>query len=251
MKDIPHLVRSARDLRERLWVDPHRPRYHFVPPDGWFNDANGTLFWNGRYHIFYLARSPIPDPGKPDEEKWVEVWDHASSRDLVHWRIHPPAVTPSSDGSTPRGMWSGDAIENAPRPALVYHVPTQGTCVSVSDGEEQTAVVYRPVEQTLTVDVGRSTLDSRVRYALRRDGDQWTFTHEQTAPLELPQDEPLQLRLFIDRSVLEVFANGRQCITQRIYPTRPDSLRVRVFARGGGATVRSVEAWTIDPTNSW
>ena len=43
---------------------------------------------------------------------------------------------------------------------------------------------------------------------------------------QLQPREPLKLRIFIDRSVVEVFANGRQCMTQRIYPARRDSLGV-------------------------
>jgi len=45
----------------------------------------------------------------------------------------------------------------------------------------------------------------------------------QEAPFELEDGETLKLRIFIDKSVLEVFANGRQCITQRLYPSRKDS----------------------------
>ena len=54
----------------------------------------------------------------------------------------------------------------------------------------------------------------------------------QEAPFELAAGEGLELRIFLDRSVLEVFANGRQCITQRIYSTRADSLGVRLFSKG-------------------
>jgi len=69
----------------------------------------------------------------------------------------------------------------------------------------------------------------------------------QTAPLALGPEEPLRLRVFLDRSILEVFANGRQCVTQRFYPSRPDSLNVRLFARGGAANVVRVEAWQMGP----
>ena len=44
VENIDNLVRSARELRDRLWSDAHRPRYHLMPPDGFFNDANGTFF---------------------------------------------------------------------------------------------------------------------------------------------------------------------------------------------------------------
>ena len=62
------------------------------------------------------------------------------------------------------------------------------------------------------------------------------------APLDLKDGEPLRLRIFIDRSIVEVFANGRQCLTLRTYPTLKDSTGVSVFARGGGAKLVSLVA---------
>ncbi len=61
----------------------------------------------------------------------------------------------------------------------------------------------------------------------------------------------LRLRVFIDRSVVEVFANERQVVMRRIYPTRQDSVGVRLFARGGAAQVRVWRAWEMDATNVW
>ena len=40
------------------------------------------------------------------------------------------------------------------------------------------------------------------------------------APLELLENEPLVLRIFIDRSIAEVFAHDKQAIARRIYPIR-------------------------------
>ncbi len=73
----------------------------------------------------------------------------------------------------------------------------------------------------------------------------------QEAPFALRQGESLQLRIYLDRSVLEVFANGRQCMAQRIYPTRGDSTGVALFSRGGAATVRRPRAWDLAATNPW
>jgi sucrose-6-phosphate hydrolase SacC (GH32 family) len=132
-KSVEPLVRAARTLRTQLQTDPQRPRYHLIPPEGWFNDANGALYWNGRYHLFYLARTPIPDHENLGKEHWAEVWDHASSADLVHWVFHRPALVPETDGTTPNGIWSGGAVSGAPKPTLIYHVPKQGTCLASSD----------------------------------------------------------------------------------------------------------------------
>ena len=64
-------------------------------------------------------------------------------------------------------------------------------------------------------------------------------------PLYLKDGELLHLRVFIDRSVIEVFANGRQCLTLRAYPTRPDSTGVSVFARGSDARLVSLTAYQM------
>ena len=68
-----------------------------------------------------------------------------------------------------------------------------------------------------------------------------------SGPLELERGALLRLHVFVDRSVLEVFANGRLCMTSRIYPTRPDSTAIGLFAAGGPATLRSMEVWSMKP----
>ena len=60
--------------------------------------------------------------------------------------------------------------------------------------------------------------------------------------------ESLKLHIFLDRSVMEIFANRRQCLTQRIYPTRADSLGVSIFTSGGEAFLNRLDAWTMTPT---
>jgi sucrose-6-phosphate hydrolase SacC (GH32 family) len=502
--ETERLIRCSRELQERFRQDPHRPRYHFLPPAGWMNDINGAIFWKGRYHIFYQHH---PDGGY---WHWMQ-WGHASSADLTHWVHHPIALTPTLEGPDRDGCFSGGAlVSREGTPTFIYHGVPEGTCLATSeddlltgwtkhaanpvirvpepgepghtfyvvfdpcawregdtyaalignrvpaqsgdatslfkspdlvhweyvgpfyesdrrwtdadedcavpdffplgdrhvllfcshlqgtqyylgrydgrrfqpethgwmswpggllggprtlldgqgrriffdwirelrgvereraagwsgvmtlprvlslaaegtlcvepvpevealrfndrecrglhwvadaeivldgvwgdglelalemepegarefgvkvrcspDGVEQTAVVYAPEERALKVDVGRSTLDENIRYtyyrnlgALDRLPESQRRVSAQAAPLELAPGEPLRLRLFLDRSVLEVFANSRQCITQRIYPTRRDSLGVLLFARGGSVRVKSVQAWDLAPTNS-
>ena len=57
--------------------------------------------------------------------------------------------------------------------------------------------------------------------------------------------------MFIDRSVFEVFANRRLCLTQRLCPTRPNSTAGRLFATGAAALARVVEAWDMEPVAPW
>ena len=71
------------------------------------------------------------------------------------------------------------------------------------------------------------------------------------APFMLDSNEALNLRVFVDKSVVEIFANGRQAISRRIYPSRSDSLGVSVFSKGGPLLVGSFESWEISPSNPY
>ena len=66
------------------------------------------------------------------------------------------------------------------------------------------------------------------------------------APVVIPPDEPFRLHVFVDRSILEVFVNGRQCLAVRVYPSRPDSLGVSFRSQGRDARLRSLDAWQMD-----
>ena len=67
----------------------------------------------------------------------------------------------------------------------------------------------------------------------------------ETAQVYLKNDEPLKLRVFIDRSVVEVFVNGKQCVAARVYPGRKDSVGVSFQARGSDAMITSFDAWQM------
>ena len=67
----------------------------------------------------------------------------------------------------------------------------------------------------------------------------------ETAPVFLEPDEPLKLRVFVDRSVVEVFVNGKQCVAARVYPGREDSLGVSLRAQGKDATLKALDAWQM------
>ena len=67
-----------------------------------------------------------------------------------------------------------------------------------------------------------------------------------TAQVPLGADEPLRLRVFVDRSMVEVFANGRQCLAVRVYPERHDSVGVSLRSQGASSLVRFLHAWQMD-----
>jgi beta-fructofuranosidase len=100
-----------------------------------------------------------------------------------------------------------------------------------SDGAEQTLVLYDRRGGHLVVDRTRASLDEDTARDVR------------ATPLALAASEPLRLRIFVDRSVVEVFANERACMTARVYPTRADALGAGLVARGDAAQLISLTAW--------
>ncbi len=67
----------------------------------------------------------------------------------------------------------------------------------------------------------------------------------ETAPFQLNPDESVKLRIFIDKSVVEVFVNGKQCVAMRVYPGREDSMGVSILSHGQDAELSSLEAWQM------
>lgn len=112
--------------------DPHRPRYHFLPPDAWMNDPNGVIQWHGQYHLFYQHN--------PHAARWAAPhWGHAVSDDLVRWRDLPVALTPDAAPADTGGCYSGVTVDDG-APVIVY--------TGVENGEQRTCLAYG--DETLT-----------------------------------------------------------------------------------------------------
>ena len=108
------------------------------------------------------------------------------------------------------------------------------------DAAERTRISFYPQDNrrfdtgSLQIDISEASLSP----------DVFARTPE-TGPLRLYPGEPLRLRIFVDRSIIEVFANDRQCLTLRAYPSRPDSSGVSLFARGGDARLAEMRVWQM------
>jgi len=116
------------------------------------------------------------------------------------------------------------------------------------DGEERTRILFyrdrgyrsrefgrnEPQGSLLSIDTSCSSLHPDI-----------SPRAPETAPVILAPDEPLRLRIFIDRSVVEVFVNGKQCAAVRVYPSRPDSIGVSLRSRGQDTILTSLDAWQM------
>ena len=104
------------------------------------------------------------------------------------------------------------------------------------DGREQTPIIIDREKNTLQIDMKKSGLvkTDYPEYVIAYyspDPNRNPIVETEEAPFSLKPGEKVRLRIFLDKSTLEVFANGRQCITQVIYPTLKDAVNVQVFHR--------------------
>ena len=63
-------------------------------------------------------------------------------------------------------------------------------------------------------------------------------------PFKLKEGEDLTLRIFIDKSMIEVFANDRQAAVAW-HDYDPQDLHVSLFSKGGNLKMKSISAWQM------
>lgn len=129
---------SIEEAHPRAQADPSRPQFHFTPPAMWMNDPNGTIHYQGWYHLFYQLQPFHDHPPKDDDL----FWGHARSQDLVHWEHLPIALVPDREHGE-YGCWSGGATVDGEGNLVLIYTSVQGTDPDKRPPFEQWGAVSR------------------------------------------------------------------------------------------------------------
>lgn len=136
----------AKSLAE----DPLRPQFHYSQRYGWNNDPNGMVYRDGEWHLFHQHN--------PYGINWGNMhWNHAVSKDLVHWTELGTALEPDALGT----MFSGCGVVDREgtagfgKNALVFHYTAAGQpftqCLAYSmDGRTVVKYEGNPVLKNLS-----------------------------------------------------------------------------------------------------
>jgi beta-fructofuranosidase len=255
----------------------------------WDDDTFHTLYYTGTYEgdtftpdslhrldlgerAFYAPQSFTDKSGRRIVFGWIQEERPESESIAAGW---------SGVMSLPRvATWHGGAVDFAPAPEVAalrtehisvvnQHSPVELTARDRLDGpggqqldleidlrlppgaEADLTVLSSETERTVIrvgragIDVGHLTLDrsaGSLNPAVRSSGRDGNFP--------IGDDGRVRLRVLIDHSVLEVFANG-QPLTARIYPTQPeDAVRTRISVASttgpdSSVVVERFEAWPM------
>jgi len=238
---------------EQFYPDLHAQMKGCSAPESMLDDKGRRIMWAWVPDRFYKRRDELIQT-----RGWSGTMTLPRVLTLVDGVLH---MEPAEELKTLRGRHTqlknltvdagaerkieavaGDALELGltinPRDATQCGVKVRCS----PGGEEQTAIVYDAEKSVIRIDMAKSTLNEFYQKRQRPIVE---------APFRLKPGERLKLRIFLDHSIMEVFVNERQCVTQRLYPTRADSQGLAVFSSGGRAEIQEFEAWKMYPSNPW
>jgi beta-fructofuranosidase len=233
--------------------------------DRFFPNNHGRMTWVDNT---YFAPEALVD-GQGRQVMWSWLLDNPSGEKAKGW---------SGVYGLPRTLWLGEdgrlRMRPVPELEVLRHHARSWKNITLADGGARLleGVTGDACELELEISVGKSKrCGVKVRAApngeeetlLYYDAEKRELVFDSTrsgkegrkvverAPFTLKPGELLKLRVFVDKSVVEIYANDRQAIGRRVYPTRADSLGLILFAEGGIARFKSVNAWDMMPSNPY
>lgn len=252
--ECPHIFRF--DDKAVLFYSPSGPVQYVTgtfSPEG-LSDASGPLTADyGGWEGFYASTGFVDERGRRVLLGWMPEGRGENFPIPLEWT--GAMALPRLVGLKPNG-----AVSFTPVPELES---LRGECVGFADvrigteprdtGVQSTAFeclleIGKPSEAAgeLTVSVlvsacGRERTDVRLDFAARTveidrsNSSLFPGVHKSSVVGHFNPDDSvdtLKLRIFVDRSTIEVFADDETCLSARVYPSLDDSKGVRLHSNG-------------------
>lgn len=257
---VPPANDVQRDVEVFYWIGTwDRDNFKFIPDqeapskldvgDGYLTAESGLVTPDGRTVVFSMVqnvRTPqaeyqsgwahnlaLPVSLSLDEDDQLRIEPIQELQSLRGKKLVDFSEKNMADANQLIGNVKGDMLEIVmemdPREAQKFGIKVRRS----DNGQEETLIYYDKANGTFNVDRTKSSIDPDVRV----DGVQGGY-------VDL-DGENLKLHIFLDRSVIEAFANYKKKLTTRVYVGRYDSLGLQIWA-DNDITVKSMEVWEMD-----
>lgn len=138
---LTYRVNVFRRQKDEIYYNElYRSQYHYSVKDGWGNDPNGLVYYNGTYHLFYQYYDDTHHGG------YIE-WAHATSKDLVTWEEQPMSLYPDANGS----MYSGCIVADTENTSGLFADGNGGLVALITaDGNGQRVKIAYSTDEGMT-----------------------------------------------------------------------------------------------------
>ncbi|BEN01262.1 invertase [Serratia marcescens] len=203
-------------------------------------------------HDFYAPQTFTAADGRRLLFAWMDMWESPMPSKAHRWAgalTLPRELTLAADGSVRMNPARELAALRRGSQTLSAQTLTNQHLPLTNDMQEL-ILTLRPADsdaERYGLAIGSAALlfvdNQSHRLVLERFNEHPALCTCRSVPL--PEGDILSLRIFIDRSSLEIFVNqGQACLTSRIYPTAGDR-RLSLFAEGGRALFEPITGWQL------
>lgn len=268
----------------RLGEDEEADRTDVLVFSAWDDGTtHHPLYWTGRYQgdtftpaalhrldyggrYFYAPQSTRDELGRRIMFGWLQEGRTDEANAQAGWcgvMSLPRALTLDADGDLVQapvpelGLLRRDHVQVAAGPLTAPYTrlnPVRGdqldieTTLRLAPGATARLVVRETPDgaERTVVEVSRAHDGTGVLRLHRENSslDPTVDTESRHGDLPLDTDGQVDLRVLVDHSALEIFANGRP-LTARIYPTRPDEAVGVGIGADGDVTLARFDAWQM------
>ena len=110
------------------------------------------------------------------------------------------------------------------------------------DGQEETTILYDVVNKKLKADLSKASLQGR-RFV--RDPLSGTDKRADLIGHFDLKGESFKLHIFIDKALIQTYANDQKSITSWVYPTLKESKGLQIWAEGAETKVKSMQVYEM------
>lgn len=190
----------------------------------------GNTLWSGTYSLPWELSLP--------EDGILRIKPVRELEQLRYNKMTENKIAVTNGGQYRLKQISGDKIE-----LKVTVKPTNATDFGIKllcdqNNQEALKISYLPAQKTISLRDEKAETDPGTNTRARGD-----------APFELKEGEDLNLRIFIDKPLVEIFINDRQALVQRHFH-KPEDVGICLYSKGGDIEA-DVTAWKMAASNQW